>query len=122
MFFRRLLSSRAFVPTTVPALFSMQNILGRSTPVSMPRTARDLVSDLHALLQKAHVPGPYVFAANSFGGIFARLYASTYPNDIVGMVLVDALSEEARTGLTPEEWKLYIDFGFRKPTPGLEKY
>jgi len=51
--------------------------------------ARDLVSDLHALLQTAHVPGPYVFAAHSFGGIFARLYASTYPKEIVGMVLVD---------------------------------
>jgi hypothetical protein len=41
--------------------------LGRSTPVPMPRTARDLVSDLHALLQTAHVSGPYVFAAHSFG-------------------------------------------------------
>jgi len=88
----------------------------------MPRTARDLVSDLHALLQKAHVPGPYVFAAHSFGGIFARLYASTYPNEVVGMVLVDALSEKVRTGLTPERWKLYVNFGFTKPTPGLEKY
>jgi pimeloyl-ACP methyl ester carboxylesterase len=81
-----------------------------------------LASDLHALLQAARVPGPYVFAAHSFGGIFARLYASTYPNDVVGMVLVDALSEKVRTGLTPERWKLYVNFGFTKPTPGLEKY
>jgi len=88
----------------------------------MPRTARDLVSDLHALLQKAHVPGPYVLAAHSFGGIFARLYASTYPNEVVGMVLVDALSEKVRSGLTPEQWKLYVNFGFTQPTPGLEKY
>ena len=95
---------------------------GRSTAVPMPRTARDLVSDLHALLQTARVPGPYVFAAHSFGGIFARLYANTYPKEVVGMVLVDALSEKVRTGLTPEQWKLYVDFGFTKPTPGLEKY
>ena len=38
------------------------------------------------------------------------------------MVLVDALSEKVRTGLTPEQWKLYVNFGFTKPTPGLEKY
>ena len=38
------------------------------------------------------------------------------------MVLVDALSEKVRTGLTPEQWKLYVDFGFTKPTPGVEKY
>ncbi len=105
-----------------PGTFLDANHLSRSTPVQMPRTARDLVSDLHVLLQRAHVPGPYVIAAHSFGGIFARLYASTYPNEIVGIVLVDALSEKVRSGLTPEQWKLYVNFGFTKPTPGLEKY
>ena len=66
-----------------PGTFLDADHLGRSTAVPMPRTARDLVSDLHALLQTAHVPGPYVFAAHSFGGIFARLYASTYPTRLL---------------------------------------
>jgi pimeloyl-ACP methyl ester carboxylesterase len=105
-----------------PGTFLDADHLSRSTPVPMPRTARDLVSDLHALLRAAHIPGPYVIAAHSFGGIFARLYASTYPNEVVGMVLIDALSEKVRSGLTPEQWKLYVNFGFTKPTPGLEKY
>jgi len=60
-----------------PGTFLDPDHLGRSTPVPMPRTARDLVPDLHALLQTAHIPGPYVFAAHSFGRIFARLDAST---------------------------------------------
>src|SRR5256884_1196774 len=105
-----------------PGTFLDADHLGRSTPVPMPRAARDLVSDLHALLRKAHIPGPYVFAAHSFGGIFTRLYAGTYPKEVVGMVLVDALSEKVRTGLTPEQWKFYVNFGFTQPTPGLEKY
>ena len=105
-----------------PGTFLDADHLGRSTTVPMPRTACDLVSDLHALLRKAHVPGPYVLAAHSFGGIFIQLYTSTYPKDVVGMVLVDALSEKVRAGLTPERWKLYVNFGFTKPTPGLEKY
>src|SRR5947207_808024 len=105
-----------------PGTFLDANHLSRSTAVPMPRTARDLVSDLHALLGAAHVPGPYVFAAHSFGGIFARFYARTYPDKVVGMVLVDALSEKVKSGLTPEQWKLYVNFGFTKPTPGLEKY
>ena len=105
-----------------PGTFLDADHLGRSTPVAMPRAARDLVSDLHALLHTAHVPGPYVFAAHSFGGIFARLYACTYPKEVVGMVLVDSLSEKVRTALTPQQWKLYVNFGFTKPTPGLEKY
>ena len=67
-------------------------------------------------------PWAVCFAAHSFGGIFARLYASTYPDEVVGMVLVDALSENVRSGLTPEQWTLYVNFGFTKPTPGLEKY
>jgi pimeloyl-ACP methyl ester carboxylesterase len=105
-----------------PGTFLDASHLGRSTSVPMPRTARDLVSDLHALLEKAHVPGPYVLAAHSFGGIFARLYASTYPKEVVGLVLVDALSEKVRSGLTPEQWKFYVNFGFTRPPPGLEKY
>src|SRR3984957_12155630 len=87
----------------------------------MPRTAQDLVADLHILLQKAHIPGPYVIVAHSFGGIFARLYASTYPDEVVGMVLVDALSENLRSGLTPEQWKLYVRF-LKQPPTGLEQY
>src|SRR5438093_13545026 len=86
-----------------PGTFLDADHLGRSTPVPMPRAARDLVSDLHALLQTAHVPGPYVFAAHSFGGILARLYASTYLNEVGGMVFVDALSVRARSGVTPEQ-------------------
>src|SRR6266576_1994238 len=38
------------------------------------------------------------------------------------MGLVDALFEELRTGLTPVQWKFYVNFGFTQPTPGLEKY
>jgi CubicO group peptidase (beta-lactamase class C family) len=59
-----------------PGTFLDADHLSRSTQVPMPRTARDIVSDLHALLRAGHIPGPYVFAAHSFGGIFARLYAS----------------------------------------------
>jgi len=105
-----------------PGTFLDANHLSRSNPVPMPRTARGLGSDLHPLLRAGHIPGPYVIAAHSFGGIFARLYASIYPNEVVGMVLVDALSEKVRSGLTPEQWKLYVNFGFTKPPPGLEKY
>jgi len=73
----------------------------------MPRTAEDVVSDLHALLAHANVPGPYVLVGHSFGGLFVRLFASTYPNEVVGMVLVDALYEGIEMLLKPEEWAAY---------------
>jgi pimeloyl-ACP methyl ester carboxylesterase len=66
----------------------------RSDPVPMPRTAGDIVADLHALLTAAAVPGPYVLAGHSFGGLVARLYAATYPDDVVGLILVDAAHED----------------------------
>jgi pimeloyl-ACP methyl ester carboxylesterase len=79
----------------------------RSDPVPMPRTAQDVVTDMHALLHAAGVPGPYVLAGHSFGGIFSRLYASTYPDEVAGLVLVDALPETIPNHLTPADWQDY---------------
>ena len=67
-------------------------ITTRSSPVPMPRPASSVVSDLHATLAAAHVPGPYVLVAHSMGGVFSLLYARTYPRQVAGLVLVDAFS------------------------------
>src|SRR5258708_5470877 len=86
---------------------------GRSDPVAMPRTAMDAVAALHALLHAAGVPGAYVFAGHSLGGLFVRLYASTYPRDVLGLVLVDAYSETLETLLTPERWAALVQLNVR---------
>jgi pimeloyl-ACP methyl ester carboxylesterase len=80
----------------------------RSDPIAQPRTAPEVVADLHALLQAAEIPGPYVLAAHSLGGLFARLYASTYPDEVIGLVLVDAYSERLETLLPPERWAALV--------------
>jgi pimeloyl-ACP methyl ester carboxylesterase len=49
------------------------------------------VADLHALLRVAHVPGPYVLAGHSNGGLFTQLDASTHPRQVAGLVLIDAV-------------------------------
>ena len=80
----------------------------RSDPAPLPRTAQDVVADLHALLRAARVPGPYVLVGHSLGGLFVRLYASTYPDEVAGLVLVDSSHEDQfvrlRALLTPEQW------------------
>lgn len=63
----------------------------RSSPARMPRTLQSMVADLHALLHKAGVPGPYLLVAHSYGGLIVRYYAQKYPREAAGMVLVDAL-------------------------------
>ena len=87
----------------------------RSDPAPTPRTAEDVVADLHALLAHANVPGPYVLVGHSFGGLFVRLYASTYPDEVVGMVLIDALYEGIETLLTPDEWTAYAKLNAALP-------
>lgn len=97
------------------------NQSGRSDPVETPRTAADVVADLHALLQAADVPGPYVLVGPSVAGLFVRLYAATYPDDVVGLVLVDASHEQQPTVLgallTPEELALSQRLDFEGGDP-----
>ncbi len=80
-----------------------------STPVRQPTTAQQGVADLHALLMSAKEPGPYVLVGHSWGGLIARLFASTYPDDVSGLVLVDPASEFLKSSLTPAQWATYIE-------------
>jgi len=64
--------------------------LGWSEHGDKPRTSKTAVKELHKLLDKAGISGPYVMVGHSFGGYHVRLFASTYPDEVVGMVLVDA--------------------------------
>ena len=90
-----------------PGTVGEANQRSRSDPAPMPRTAADIVADLHALLVAAKVPGPYVLVGHSFGGLTSRLYATTYPDEVVGLVLVDAAHEDwyqaVRAALSPEQ-------------------
>ena len=65
--------------------------LGQSDAGPKPRTSRRMVTELHTLLTKAHVSGPYVLVGHSLAGLNVHLYASTYPKEVAGLVLVDAV-------------------------------
>lgn len=82
------------------------SITDRSSPVAMPRTARDVVQDLHALLAAAHIPGPYVLVGHSLGGLFIRLYAQTYPEQVRALAFVDAFPIEIPS-LMGSDWPIY---------------
>ena len=63
---------------------------GWSDQGPQPRTSQQIVKELHTLLGNAGVEGPYVLVGHSFGGVNMQLYASRYPDEVVGMVLVDS--------------------------------
>ena len=62
---------------------------GFSDPSDAPNTADHVVDDLHALIGQAGLPRPLVFVGHSNGGLYGRLYASRFPDDIAGMVMID---------------------------------
>ena len=64
--------------------------MGWSEPAPSPLDANRVASDLHTLLQKADEEGPYVLVGHSLAGLYSRIYAKRYPEEVAGMVLVDS--------------------------------
>ena len=58
------------------------------------RSAGNMVDELHSLLHKADIPAPYILVGHSLGGVNVRLYASRYPDEVAGVVLVDSSHED----------------------------
>jgi pimeloyl-ACP methyl ester carboxylesterase len=68
--------------------------IGWSESGTEPRTSPRIVKELHALLSDAGEEGPYVLVGHSFGGANVQLYASEYPEEVAGMVLVDSALDQ----------------------------
>jgi len=79
---------------------------GSSSAAPRPHTSRQMVRELHTLLGRAGIAGPYVLVGHSLGGLNVRFYASEHQGEVVGMVLIDATTEEQDArfwSLIPEE-------------------
>jgi hypothetical protein len=100
-----------------PGTVDFGGTISPSTPVRQPTTAADDVRDLHALLASAHVPGPYVLVAHSWGGMSAYLFAQRYPQEVAGMVLLDAGSVFLKSALKPGQWKRFVRGGLTLGEP-----
>jgi pimeloyl-ACP methyl ester carboxylesterase len=72
---------------------------GHSDEAAGPQDGIALATDLHTLLERSGVPGPYVIVGHSSGGPYARVFAAQYPDKVAGMVLLDAQPADAFTAL-----------------------
>ena len=63
---------------------------GWSDGANGPQDAAQIAADLHTLLERAQVPGPYVLAGHSFGGLYVQTFAANYPDQVAGLVLLDS--------------------------------
>ena len=100
-------------PGTV-ATTGEDELVSRSDAIAQPRTTPEAVAELHALLQAAAIPGPYVLAGHSWGGFMARLYAATYlysptmAGSAVNMARLIALGEGFADLVEPEVPSLIV--------------
>jgi pimeloyl-ACP methyl ester carboxylesterase len=71
-----------------------------------PRTATQMANELHQLLVNAKVAPPYILVGHSLGGLTVRVFANQYPDEVAGMILVDAGHEGMLERLPPEYLRL----------------
>ena len=71
------------------------------------------------MLDKRNIPGPYILVAHSYGGMYARLFAAAYPDDVAGLILEDVtpvgLDEAIAKVLEGEEKANFAKFAQMKP-------
>jgi pimeloyl-ACP methyl ester carboxylesterase len=64
--------------------------VGKSSEADSMQVGSVVVDDMNELLLRLDIQRPFLLVAHSFGGVFANLYARTYPDDVLGIVFVDA--------------------------------
>ena len=69
--------------------------MGLSEPGPLPRDAAAVMADRDALIRAARVPGPFVYVGHSMAGLAGRMWAASRPDEVVGLVLLDASTPEA---------------------------
>lgn len=77
---------------------------GYSSAAPTPHTNRQMARELHQLLTRSGLAGPYVLVGHSMGGMNVRLFEVEHPDQVAGMVLVDATVDPERSrSLVPDE-------------------
>jgi pimeloyl-ACP methyl ester carboxylesterase len=75
---------------------------GWSEPVNEELSPQHAVEMLHALLENGGEGPPYLMVGHSFGGVFIRVFTAQYPDEVVGMVLVDSSHDDQVQRAPPE--------------------
>src|SRR5215207_1233274 len=87
-----------------------------------PNDTKQNAQVLHTLLSNANVPGPYVLIGHSFGGLYVRMYAEMYPEDVAGMVFIEGTLPDGLKALgKPDVMPNAPDADMMDATPFISK-
>lgn len=88
--------------------------IGRSTSNGKPRTVDNFTRELKVLLELKHIAPPYILVGHSMGGFLIRYFAYLYPDQVAGLVFIDAPHEDwfayIRSHHTSEELQYFNSF------------
>jgi pimeloyl-ACP methyl ester carboxylesterase len=79
--------------STRACVYDRKGVGYSAPPKTKPHSTRQMADELHALLDRASLRGPLVLVGHSIGGVTMRIYASTHPDEIAGMVLVESADD-----------------------------
>ncbi|MEP7242500.1 MAG: alpha/beta fold hydrolase [Gammaproteobacteria bacterium] len=70
--------------------YTRAGYLGSDPANEGPRDSATIVAELRAELKKRNISPPYVLVGHSLGGLYMQYFARNFPNEVVGLVLVDS--------------------------------
>lgn len=104
--------ARAVAPATTVCLYDRAGLGTSGKAPAGPRTSLDAAMDLHTALIAAHMAGRYLLVGHSIGGLHAQVFASRFPADTAGLVLVSSTH--------PDQYRTWLSL-LPPPEPGEEK-
>jgi pimeloyl-ACP methyl ester carboxylesterase len=96
--------------------------LGWSDAETAHPSALRIAWRLHKLLQTEGITGPYVLVGHSMGGLLVRVFANHYPDEVVGMVLVDASHPDQHARHPAIQRHMHSGFQMLKKIPLLTRF
>lgn len=85
--------------------------IGKSDTSATDRTIPNVVDELRSILKQDDIKPPYILVGHSLGGLIARYFAGTYPDEVSGLLLLDPSPEAFWNRMSKKDLRKYIEGG-----------
>lgn len=82
--------------------------IGKSDTSKLERTIPNTVLELRRILKNQEIEPPYILVGHSLGGLITRYFASTYSDEVKGLLLLDPCPESYWNSMSKRELEEYI--------------